>query len=312
MQKKIILDRSYAFYLLNYIAKMEKPSSGMQVEDEDQRDIIADAITVVNQALILFDKILIEDYYGSSLRHITEGKDWFWEIFEVYSPDDIAMRDPELSLVVEDSVTLDLEDTQIRELVKGHFPRRYLEPKGFSSLIWNVNRTLQTARLLDAAILPWPEKTHLYRHKFAHALTFSSEEKPYTVLKSVMDFQVPGYSIDNLESLSRIRKDRRITHFRELIWQLTIDSDVHDREDVLQRLEDAKGELTRILKPSLTSSILRGLISSPIPFPFNLALEGLYSLIDLQQIKPYSWYFFLLELRKESGSRKSERCLQKL
>ena len=300
MKQKVLLDRSYAFYLLDYVAQMEKSSLPIHYKGEKYCEFIEMTATAINHALILFKKILVEDYYGSSLRHFTSRKEWFWDLFQVYSPDEVVMNEPELHLLIEDSVKLDLEDVQMRSLVEKHFSPDYLEKENFSSLIWNINRTLQIAKALDAVILPWPTKYHLYNYKFAHALSFHPNEKPYYTLKNVLDFHVPYYDVNNIENLFGIRKDERVASFRELIWRLVENTNISDREAMLQKLEEEKIELVRSLAPSV-DRLIRGIASSPIPFPFNAGLEVLYNLSDIQGIKPYSWYFFLIDLRNKKS-----------
>lgn len=299
MKRKIILDRSFAFYLLNYIAKMENKDIPPELGISKDEKLINQTIRTINYALLLFDKVLIEDNYGSSLYHFVQDKEWFWEMFEVFSPDQLTGTEQELSIMIEDSVALDLVDQGIKKIVKADFPERYRENKSFTSLIWNINKTLQAARYLDAAILPWPPKSKIYEYKFNQSINFINEKKPYSLLSSILDFQAPAFDITSLSNIISFRKDKRVLSFRKLIWELVENPNISDRESILQKLEDEKGKLVQVMSPSWTT-VIRGLVSLPVPFPFNVALESTYNIIDLLKINPYSWYFFLIDLRVQN------------
>jgi hypothetical protein len=296
MKDKIILDRSYAYYLISYLGKLERKNDKYSLYDENQAVIVNHTINVINWASILYKKILIEDYYASSLSHLTRNHTWFWELFETYSPDKVISDNPDLSLIIEDSVKFDMKDKDLIKFVQKNLSREYSENNRFSSLIWNINRTLQTAKILNSAILPWPDKLQLYHYKFANALIFEEKTKPLFVLRSVFEIQAPSFSIETLDELKMIRSDPRISSLRKLIWELVDNDDADTKEKIFQEIESQKSDLITQLKPS-NMRFIRSLLSSPIPFPFNMGIEGLYHLIDLQKMEPYEWYFLLIDCK---------------
>lgn len=117
MKKRIILDRTYAFYLVNFLNAFDPKSKEISFDDEEFQAQITNTINSICWAALLFDKILIEDYYGSSLYNFTKYNKWFWDIFEVYSPENVLYENPELNLLIEDSVQLDLKDKALKKLV---------------------------------------------------------------------------------------------------------------------------------------------------------------------------------------------------
>lgn len=308
LHKRIILDRSYALYLLNYMGMMETGLPPHPLTGPPQCDFIRETIQTINLALLLFDKILIEDSYGSSLKHFAGDKEWFWDLFEVYSPEAVQVDDATLPIMIADSVSLDVKDDHIRAIVKQHFDRSYLDRQSFLSLLTNISGTLLMARALNAAILPWPEKVHLYKYKFAHTPIFQSTEKPYSTLRTVLDLHLPYFEVTRWEDLVAIRRDHRIESFRDLVWRLIQDDDNMGREDILRRLEEEKARLIEILAPSLLGSVST-LLSAPTPFPFNVGLAALIDLVQLERIKPYSWYLFLINLRRRPDDRHDTRPL---
>lgn len=298
MKKKVILDRSYAFYLIDFISSKEGGSLSEINSDITNEQILKRTIDILNYALVLFDKVLIENSFASSLNHITDKKDWFWDYFSIFSIESLFEDDPELYMLIEDSVALDKKDVKLRKIVKQNFPAQYLQPHLYTSLLWNINHTLYAAKKLDSAIIPWPAKTSIYNYKFTESLKFDENEKSYSFTKSILEFHIPGFNLSHISEMNSIRnKGKSLDSFRRTIWEL-INSDRMNNENILQTLEIRKAELVKEIKPSWFN-LARSLSSTAIPFPFNIGLDALYNIYDIKKIEPFQWYFFLLDLQEE-------------
>ena len=89
MKSIAILDRSYVFYLPKYLTYFADGENKEKYSDDDLL-----FFNNINWATILFDKILIEDHYASSLYNmIPKNNRWFYDILELYSPDSVMAND---------------------------------------------------------------------------------------------------------------------------------------------------------------------------------------------------------------------------
>jgi len=307
MYKKVILDRSYAFNLVGYIHEMYGKKDSLGIFDKQKNPQMKNTLDVINEAAIMFDKILIEDYYGSSLYKVLNRNefDWFWELFEIYSPDSIGGSNVE-KLIIEDSIRLDLEDKELKSIIS-KLSSEYAQPNRYESLLWNIIRTLFSAKQLDAAILPWQNKINIYRYKFSKNVYYPEESSISKTMHTILEFQVPLFDIDSLQELIKIRKDKRLFSFRKLVWNIAQklekdNSDTNDNFVILQELEKLKANLIGTLKPTMWSRVF-SLATSPIPFPFNVLVDSVYQVLELKKLSPFKWYFFLRDLSTKDNSR---------
>jgi hypothetical protein len=71
MQDKVILDRSFAYLLVAYLEQMEGQTKNSPFFSSEHSALIEYAGNVINWAAILFEKILIENSFGTSLYRLT-------------------------------------------------------------------------------------------------------------------------------------------------------------------------------------------------------------------------------------------------
>lgn len=294
MKTTAILDRSYAFYLPKYLTYFAEGKNEKKYTNEELC-----FFNVINWASILFDKILIEDYYASSLYNLTSKNDsWFWNIFELYSPDKIMADDAEFFLTLEDSIICDINNNKLLKIIKKELNPQYRDTKRIDSLIRNINRTLFLAKKIDAVIIPSIYKMPLYQQKFEQNLFFNQESESEKILKTVFSSEIPLFDINNLSQLIEIKNNKKLKYFRKYIWGLSNQEYVSEI-DILQSLNNDK---TAIIEQLLSQrkGFLEILISSKIPFPLNLIGDGLNEVINHCKMKEFSWYFFLLDAKSKN------------
>ena len=291
MKSIAILDRNYAFYLPKYLTYC---AYGEDKEKYSEEDLYF--FNIINWATILFDKILIEDHYASSLYNMIPKENyWFYDIFELYSPDSIMANDADFFLTLEDSIRQDVNDRKMLSLIRKNLDSEYNNMKRIDSLVRNINKTLFLAKKIDAVIIPAIYKMPLYQQKFECNLFFNQESKTEKILETVFTSEIPLFDINDLTQLSHIRKNNKILSFRKYIWELSNKENVEEL-DIMQSINKDKTDIIDNLLLQ-RKGFLEILISGKIPFPLNVIADGASEIINRHKMKEFSWYFFLLDIK---------------
>ncbi|MEO0683611.1 MAG: hypothetical protein AAFY76_00840 [Cyanobacteria bacterium J06649_11] len=288
MSRKVILDRVYAFELINYLREMN--GEGNKYSNEEFRNVI-------NWAAIMYDQILIEDHYASSLFELTRDEKWFWNLFVSYSPDKILADDPDLGIALEESVEEDMENRALVSRIKNIKNGKYNDLSKVESLIRNINKTLLLAKEMDAFIIPAHHKMELLSTKNGGPRLFQRQTKPKNVVKNVFELELPFFEVNTLSNLKKIREDKRVKSLRNLLFRLMeLDSD--SKEDILHQINIEKDEILKTYRPDHSWSLIKYFVGL-----FGPAAAAYVELMDytedLRTLSENGWRFLLIDLRNE-------------
>lgn len=290
---RIIIDRSYSAFLPAIVRRMEEDDGAPRPRVTLEGAALAEAGELIAWAAILFEKILISAEFGTSLARSVGDRDWFWDIFEIYNPDVIVFDDEALiARLVQRSVENDLDNRELSRIIRSKFPRYYHSKDARKGLLYDIHKTLRCAEILDAAILPAPDKWHVYRHKLRSSEALLSEESPTgTAVRAVMEFHAPSVNLAGSDALFRMRQDRRLGSLRDYLWRLA--GETSDTEELRRRLIREQAELINGLRVQPGSRLWRWLATSQLPFPLDAAAEAAFAGWDSARSRQHSWRFLL-------------------
>lgn len=309
----VLLDRSFAFYLLQF---MNADEAGPRHEGADRAT--AEAANGIVWAAILFDKILIEDHYGTALARYARPRPWFWSVFQTYSPESTLLAEPDRAEAIRRSVQAALSDRAVTRIVKQHLPRTYWSEDSRRSLLLNVWKTIHLSQAINAAIFPAPDKAPLYQH-FLPAQPDANDALAGTgapandTVRELFSLEAPAFDTSSVERLLEARGDSRIQDLRRFVWERSVNGAPSStpgrqrqrtlQEELRDELRDIKNQLVLHLLPSLGQEALKVALTSLVPFPASLAAEAAAHAADQVALRRFRWLLFLVELQQSGNSR---------
>lgn len=303
MRTKVILDRAYSFSLIAYLSEAARQRRGIDL-DLLSLPLLNETFSAINEASILYDKILIEKSYSTSLEKMLEGPayKWFWDIFE---PVDLSYQEltGNESLLLTDDLRFDLEDKEFLKLATAYYETQ----KGYRSdprtAIRYVNLIMKSAKALDADIMPWPSRFQLFNYKFSKGSPLYVTSPSAKILETILEVNVPSFKISNLSQVMSIRNKSEIKAFRSLVWNIRdVLSDASspgvNREEILKEFIREQQKLIEKLTPDRLDRI-KMIASWFIPFPFDAALDSVYEVRKIMALRKFKWFFLLRDFSTE-------------
>lgn len=293
---KIILDRLYSF---PFLSSLERNSDKSLYTSLDNREHNSNIFSAINSAALLYDKILIEDTLGTSMKNIFHGNKLhpFWKIFEIFCFDQTIYENND-ELLYSESIKSDLKDRKLKVLLKNYYKAKG-QKANVESLIYYLNKLVLQAKAQNAHILSFPARYQLLEYKFEKSSeTINYYNRGRSILEKMIEIKIPDFDYFDIAMIVKIREDKRLVRLRELISDLikkfTLNISIEKQlNDEFLNIQD---EIITTFKPKKSKMII-GYISSALPFPLDQVAQVRFDLEDLKALKKYSWYFLLDDIK---------------
>jgi len=287
----LLLDRQYSYALTSYCADPRGGSS----EGRGARD--APLFGILGRAVLLFDKIFIEQQYVSSiawtLNH--DETEAFRQIFNSFSFEALPLSARDRFLLAE-TIEADLADPEYRREIDLYYEGRVLRGGNHRELVTYVNNSIFAAYLQRWSILPSKPRARLFSYKLSHLNRFWNAQPALDVARHAFDLVVPDITARSLTELNAIRQDPKIVDFRRKIWEIAHRIDAYTSESVDKLVLAEFRAASRALADHVrvgSSRTVQVLSSGAIPLPIHSSLNLPPDLENSLVGNPFSWLLFL-------------------
>lgn len=292
--RKVIIDRAYSVTLLAFISEISKQRTNVRLDRIDST-ILSDTVSALAKAAVLYDKLLIEQSFSSSLDKMLMESDhnWFWDIFEPIDLQTVDLGVDE-NLIVEDDFHFDLKDGEFRKKAK-YYCNNYSPRSSIESAIRYINLCVKGAKGLNADIMPWPSRFDLFNYKFRCDSLFP-EGRSGQIFDTILELDFPQFKIHSFLDLVSLRNDDKIRSLRTIVDNIHIELNSEaDKIDKLEIIREYIAEHRRLIDALSPTKIdkLQMAVSWFVPFPFNALLDTAYSMKHLNTLRKFKWFFCL-------------------
>jgi len=292
---KVILDRYYAYDLAAYCSDRLKQSK-LGIEKK-----YGELFTILNILFLLFDKILIENQYASTITwKLNEHELYaFNSLFEAISFSDLDLSLEE-KMTIDESIHYDLNDKDMKNIIDFYYSKKPIQPKSYKDLIEYINNCILYSERHSTCICPWFKRMPIFEFKFNKLNRFTIDKHCFDYSTQAIDFLLPNFKYISLDEIITIKNNKRINDFRNKIWTLASDNILKNSQEgffnspIMYEFQKENEKLVKDLKPNHLSKIKMA-FSWFIPFPLNMLVDLTAESLNTFRLKKYNWLFFLYD-----------------